>query len=166
MKEIFLFELRYRLKRPATWIYFSLGIVMAALFAVFQRSGTAEFVNSPSKISSILGGLSLIAIFFYAAIMGVPIFRDHDHKTAQTYFTFPIKQKSYVLGRFLGSYAITSLVNIGIVLGVLIGYLISQFLDRPDFGEFDDFNFSSYFLPFIFILQINSLVVGIGRLMN
>jgi len=161
MKEIFLFELRYRCKRPATWIYFALGITISIIFTTFlQRSSTAEFINSPSKISSMMGGLSLISIFLYAAIMGVPIFRDHDHKTAQTYFTFPIPQKTYVLGRFLGSYTITTMVNIGIVLGILIGYSISAFLDRPDYGEFGPFSFSSYVLPFFFILQINALLVG------
>ena len=31
-KEIFLFELKYRLKRPATYIYFGLMFLMAGLF--------------------------------------------------------------------------------------------------------------------------------------
>ncbi len=160
MKEIFLFELRYRLNRPATWIYMALGIAIAILFSVFQRSSTAEFVNSPNSITGVLGTISIISIFFYAAIMGVPIFRDKDHKTAQTYFTFPIPQKSYVLGRFLGSFTIVTFLNFCIVLGTLIGFGIGDFLDRPDYGEFDSFNFSSYFLPFLFLLQINALLIG------
>ncbi|WP_025741959.1 ABC transporter permease/M1 family aminopeptidase [Aquimarina pacifica] len=160
MKEIFLFELQYRLKRPVTWIYMALGLTIAILFSVFQKSGTAQFVNSPSTIVTVITGISVISIFFYAAIMGVPIFRDQDHKTAQTYFTFPIKQKSYVLGRFLGSFTITSLLNLFIVLGAIIGFGIGDFLDRPDYGTYDDFNITSYLLPFIFILQINAFLIG------
>ncbi len=160
MKEIFFFELKYRLNRPATWIYVALGITLAILFSALQRSSTAEFVNSPTRIANVMTGISVIGIFFYAAIMGVPIFRDHDHKTAQTYFTFPIPEKSYVLGRFLGSYTIATLLNIGILAGAIIGFGIGDFLDRPDFGNYDDFNFTSYLLPFVFILQINAFLIG------
>ncbi len=160
MKEIFSFELKYRLKRPATWIYMILGMGLAILIAALQRSSTAEFVNSPSSITGVTGALSIISIFFYAAIMGVPIFRDQDHKTAQTYFTFPIPQKSYVLGRFLGSFTIVTLLNIAIVIGMIIGFGIGDFLDRPDYGDYDSFNLLSYILPFIFLLQINAILVG------
>jgi len=134
MMEIFSFELKYRLKRPVTWIYMALGMTIALLISIFQRSATAELVNSPSSIAGITSGLSVISIFFYAAIMGVPIFRDQDHKTAQTYFTFPIPEKSYVLGRFLGSYMIVTLVNLSILFGIILGFGIGAFWDRPDYG--------------------------------
>ncbi|TYP76233.1 ABC transporter permease/M1 family aminopeptidase [Aquimarina intermedia] len=160
MKEILNFELQYRLGRPATWIYFSLGALIAALLAAFEQSATAEFVNSPNNITGVLVPVSVIAIFFYAAIMGVPVYRDAEHKTAETYFTFPIKPTSYIWGRFLGSYLIASLVNVGIVFGAVIGFGIGAFLERPDFGSYTAFHFSSYVLPFIFILQINALLIG------
>ncbi len=160
MKEIFLFELQYRLRRPVTWIYIALGMLIAGFWAAFESSSTAQFVNSPNNITRVIGTISIISIFFYAAIMGVPIFRDHDHKTAQTYFTFPISTKSYVLGRFLGSFSIVTLLNLAVVLGTMIGFGIGGFLDRPDYGSYTDFNFSSYLLPFIFMLQVNALLVG------
>lgn len=160
MKEIFIFELQYRLKRPATWIYFFLGLAIAALVAGLQRSSTAEFINSPENIAGVISRVSVLSIFFYAAIMGVPIFRDQDHKTAQTYFTFPIKQKSYVLGRFLGSFTIVTLINIGAVLGVIIGYAFGMYLDRPDYGEYGPFSFTPYLLTLLFFLQINSFLIG------
>ncbi|WP_062057160.1 ABC transporter permease/M1 family aminopeptidase [Aquimarina longa] len=160
MIELFLFELKYRLKRPATWIYAVLGLTIALLLSVFEKSVTAQFVNSPNAIAGVIGSVSVISIFFYAAIMGVPIFRDKDHKTSQTYFTYPISEKSYVLGRFLGSYTIASLVNLFIVLGTIIGFGIAIFLDRPDYGNYDSFNPVSYLLPFIFLLQINALIIG------
>ncbi len=160
MIEIFMFELRYRLRRPATWIYAVLGLSIALLMAFFEKSVTAQFVNSPNNVIGVIGPVSIISIFFYAAIMGVPIYRDKDHKTAQTYFTFPIPQKSYVLGRFLGSFSIATLLNIFIVIGAMIGFGIGAFLDRPDYGEYMDFDILSYLLPFLFILQINALLIG------
>ncbi|MGY3795326.1 M1 family aminopeptidase [Aquimarina sp. 433] len=160
MKEIFLFELQYRFRRPATWIYAGLGLAMALLVAVFQKSITAQFVNSPNNIIDVIAPISVISIFFYAAIMGVPIFRDQDHKTAQTYFTFPITQKSYVLGRFFGSFAIVTFLNLFIVIGAIIGFTTGMYLDRPDYGSYDSFNLASYILPFIFILEINAFLIG------
>ncbi|WP_299186107.1 M1 family aminopeptidase [uncultured Aquimarina sp.] len=160
MKEIFLFELQYRFRRPATWIYAGLGMLMAGLLAYLMQSSTAQFVNSPNNIAEIIGPISVISIFFYAAIMGVPIFRDQDHKTAQTYFTFPITQKSYVLGRFFGSFTIVSLLNIFIVLGAIIGFTLGMLVERPDYGDYDVFNISSYLLPFIFLLQVNAFLIG------
>ncbi|KAA1247636.1 M1 family aminopeptidase [Aquimarina sp. RZ0] len=160
MKEIFSFELLYRLRRPATWIYMGLGMLMAGLLSYFQQSSTAQYVNSPNHIAEIIGPISIFCIFFYAAIMGVPIYRDQDHKTAQTYFTFPIKQKSYVLGRFLGSFTIVTLLNFCIVLAAIIGVTMGMYADRPDYGDYDKFSLLSYLLPFIFILQINAFLIG------
>ncbi|WP_299258890.1 M1 family aminopeptidase [uncultured Aquimarina sp.] len=160
MKEIFLFELQYRFRRPATWIYAGLGLLMAGLWGYFQESSTAQFVNSPNNIAEIIVPISVISIFFYAAIMGVPIFRDQDHKTAQTYFTFPITQKSYVLGRFFGSFTIVTLLNLFIVIGAIIGLTFGMFAERPDYGAYDVFNPSSYLIPFIFILEINAFLIG------
>jgi hypothetical protein len=35
-----------------------------------------------------------------SAIMGVPVYRDIEHKTENYYFTYPISEKGYILGRF------------------------------------------------------------------
>ena len=160
MKEIFQFELQYRFGRPATWIYCALAFLIAILLAAFDKSGTAEFTNSPNSIAGVMSTVSVLSIFFYAAIMGVPVYRDQNHKTAQTYFTFPITEKSYVLGRFLGSFTIVTLVNFFALIGVMIGYAIGIFLDRPDYGTYTSFDSSAYLLPFLFLLEINAFVVG------
>ena len=109
--------------------------------AIIAESGTAEFTNSPNAIAGILGGLSMIGIFFYAAIMGVPVFRDEEHKTAQTYFSFPVSEKKYLLGRFFGSFTIVTLMNIGAVIGAMIGFGIGALLNRPDYGVYTSFDF-------------------------
>jgi ABC-type transport system involved in multi-copper enzyme maturation permease subunit len=161
MKEIFLFELKYRLRRPATYIYTFLMFIIPLLLAVFNRSITAEFTNSPNAIIDVLGNMSLLYVFFYAAIMGVAVYRDEDHKTAQTYFTFPITEKGYILGRFFGSFTIITIMNIGAIVGTIIGFTLGSLLNRPDYGIYCDFNFISYFNPFIFLLVINSFLIGV-----
>ncbi len=160
MREIFLFELKYRLRRPATYIYIFLMFLLPLLLAVFDKSITAQFTNSPNAIVGILGGMSTLALFFYAAIMGVPVFRDEEHKTAQTYFTFPVSEKQYILGRFWGSFTIVTIMNLAAVFGAMMGYGLGALLDRPDYGTYTDFNFWSYFLPFIYLLTFNAFFIG------
>ncbi|MGC1515559.1 MAG: M1 family aminopeptidase [Maribacter sp.] len=160
MKEIFLFELKYRLQRPATYIYVFIMFLIPLLLAVFDKSITAQYTNSPNAIVGILGGMSIIALFLYAAVMGVPIFRDEEHKTAQTYFTFPIAEKSYVLGRFWGSFTIVTFMNVAAVMGAMIGFTVGALLDRADYGTYTDFNFWSYFLPFVYLLTFNAFFIG------
>ena len=160
MKEIFLFELKYRFRRPATYIYIFLMFIIPLLLSVFEKSNTAQYTNSPNAIIGVLGGMSIISLFFYAAIMGVAVFRDEEHKTAQTYFTFPVSEKNYILGRFFGSFAIVTLMNIAAVLGAIIGFSIGATMDRPDYGTYTSFNVTSYVLPFLYLLVINSFFIG------
>tara|TARA_R110002033_G_scaffold169897_3_gene211385 strand:- start:178261 stop:181866 length:3606 start_codon:yes stop_codon:yes gene_type:complete len=160
MKEIFLFELKYRLRRPATYIYIALMFIIPLLLAYFSDSITAQYTNSPNAIVGVLGGMSIIGLFFYAAVMGVAVYRDEDHKTAQTYFTFPVSEKNYILGRFFGSFTVVTFMNIAAVIGTMMGFGIGALLDRPDYGTYTSFNFLSYFLPFVYLLCFNAFFIG------
>jgi ABC-2 type transport system permease protein len=160
MKEIFLFELKYRLRRPATYIYIGLMFIIPLLLAVLSDSITAQYTNSPNAIVVVLGGMSIIGLFFYAAVMGVAVYRDEDHKTAQTYFTFPISEKNYILGRYFGSFTIVTFMNIAAVVGAMIGFGVGALLDRPDYGTYTSFNIWSYMLPFVYLLSFNAFFIG------
>ncbi|MGV8814602.1 MAG: ABC transporter permease/M1 family aminopeptidase [Gelidibacter sp.] len=160
MIEIFLFELQYRLRRPATYIYIFLMFIIPLLLSVFEDSVTAQYTNSPNAIAGVLGGMSVLGLFFYAAIMGVAVYRDDEHKTAQTYFSFPISEKNYILGRFFGSFTIVTVMNIAAVIGAMIGFGMGAFLERPDYGIYTSFSFLSYFLPFLYLLTFNAFFIG------
>ena len=160
MKEIYLFELKYRMRRPATYIYIFIAFLIPLLIAVFEKSNTAQFTNSPNAIMGVLGGMSVLYLFFYAAIMGVAVYRDEEHRTAQTYFTFPVSEKNYILGRFWGSFTIVTFMNIAAVLGAMCGFAMGIFLDRPDYGIYTSFNFASYFYPFVYLLSFNAFFIG------
>ncbi|GAA4371525.1 ABC transporter permease/M1 family aminopeptidase [Hymenobacter koreensis] len=126
--EIFLFELRYRLKRPATYIYFFLMALMAGLFmlavggvfgagVIIGGGGGKVLANSPYQINTILTVLSLFGVFITSSMMGTPVYRDFEHRTHSLYYTAPISKAGYLGGRFLGSFLITALVFLGGALG-------------------------------------------------
>src|SRR5690554_215046 len=160
MKEIFLFELKYRFRRPATYIYIFLMFLIPLLLSVFQDSVTAQYTNSPDAIVGILGGMSIIGLFFYTTIMGVAVYRDEERQTAQTYFTFPTSEKNYILGRFFGSFTIVTVMNIAAVVGTMIGFGMGAWLERPEYGTYTSFNFASYALPFLYFLTFNAFFIG------
>ena len=130
MWEIFKFELQYRKKRPATYIYFLIMFLMAFCAIttdVIQVGGSGGQVkeNAPTTITFFLAILSVIpGMLLASAVMGVPILRDFEHKTASMLYTTPITKYQYLGGRFLGSLVITIFIFSGILLGMMLGYLM------------------------------------------
>ena len=77
-KDIFLFELKYRFTRPATWIYFLLLMIVPMLLIGFGNTPASEkvFHNAPIVIANLLLQMSIFGILIAAADMGVPLYRD------------------------------------------------------------------------------------------
>jgi len=99
------FELSYRLKRPATFIYFGILFFMAFLFLTTDiiqiGGGTGNvFRNSPYTINLAVCFLGVFSTMICSALMGVPVFRDFDNKFHEIYFSTPVKKFDYLLGRF------------------------------------------------------------------
>ena len=121
------FELKYRLKRPATYIYFGIMALMAFLAIAVDEltvGGGAGQVkdNAPTVITLIMLTMTALPGFLIAsAVMGVPILRDFEHQTGPMFFTAPIKKRDYLLGRFIGSWLITLFIFSGILFGLMIG---------------------------------------------
>ncbi len=121
--KIFLFEVRYRLKRPATWAYFAVIFLFALVSGIYGNSPASEkvFVNSSYAIGQFLIILSIFEMLIASAVMGVPVYRDIEYQTKDYFFAYPIREKSYLLGRFLGSFVILILISFGYHLGTWIG---------------------------------------------
>ncbi|OJJ17515.1 hypothetical protein BKI52_26985 [marine bacterium AO1-C] len=155
-KAIFSFEIKYRLNRPATYLYFVIfaligllyGAIMGGAFgsdvAVLLTGGGKNNANSPHNIATITGALSQISIFIIAAFMGVPVYRDFEHKTYALFFTKPISKWSYLGGRFFGSLLVTSLV----LLSISLGLIISQWLPGVNADKYGAFNLMYYLHPY------------------
>ncbi|MBC5993758.1 ABC transporter permease/M1 family aminopeptidase [Pontibacter cellulosilyticus] len=167
-KEIFLFELKYRLKRPATYIYFGLLFLMA-LFAMLalagafgggviigDASGGKVNANSPYQINWIVTLLSWFGVLITSAMMGTPIFRDFEHKTHSLYYTTPISKAGYLFGRFLGSFLITLLVFLGVAVGAWAGTVMPWV--EPD--KIGPFNLMWYLQPYLTIIIPNLILTG------
>jgi len=166
-KEIFLFEIKYRIKRPATWIYFgiffalsflAINVMGGLLTDIVQVSGAGGKVNanSPYNLNGLIQGMGLYGILIISAIVGNPVFRDFEHDTHALFYTKPITKLGYLGGRFFGSVTIAILVLTSIALGIFIGSLM-PYLDREKFGAF---NLIAYVQPYLLFIIPNTIFAG------
>ena len=167
-KEIFLFELKYRVKRPATYIYFLLLFLMAFLamlglagafgasVIIGDASGGKVYANSPYQLNWIVTLLSWFGVLITCSMMGTPIFRDFEHKTHSLYYTTPISKTGYLFGRFWGSFLITLLVFSGVALGAMAG-TVMPWVEPEKIGPF---NLMWYLQPYLTIIIPNLLLTG------
>src|SRR5258708_19644473 len=104
--QIFLFELKYRLRRPGVYCCFA----AAFLFAFFSFAlGTLpvadkQFINSPSILAFFIAVTSMMMMLISSAIMGVPLYRDIEYNTREYYLSYPITNADYFCGPFLGRF--------------------------------------------------------------
>ncbi|MBJ6111004.1 ABC transporter permease [Hymenobacter sp. BT523] len=166
---IFLFELKYRLRRPATWIYFGVLLVMAALLSAaaggifgsganvsLGGDGGRVHVNSPHSIAGTITILSLFGVIITSALMGNPVYRDFEHRTFSLFYTKPISKLGYLGGRFLGSFVICLLVFSGLALGLFVGGL----LPGVEADKFGPYHLSYYLWPYVVYVIPNLLFTG------
>ena len=160
--EIFLFELNYRLKRPATWAYFGILFLYGMIISIGGFEGGSEkvFLNAPTNIASTLNVVSIFGIMLASAIMGVPIYRDIEHGTQNYLFSYPISEKGYVSGRFAGSMLTLFLVSLGLILGFIIGYAIGPYAGFEPAERYADFNFWHYLQPSLVFYWSNFFFSG------
>ncbi|UYZ57706.1 ABC transporter permease/M1 family aminopeptidase [Hymenobacter latericus] len=166
--EIFRFELRYRLKRPATYIYFGLMFLMAFLLmlalgglfgggiVVGDAAGGKVLANSPYQINWLLTAISMFGVFVTSAIMGTPVFRDFEHRTHSLYYTAPISKLGYLGGRFLGSFVVLLLVFAGAGLGAWL----ATYWPGLDEAKIGPNHAAAYLQPYLTIIIPNLLFTG------
>jgi ABC-2 type transport system permease protein len=167
---ILLFELKYRLKRPATWIYFAILFLMAFLLVTaagggfgtgvnvsIGGDGQAVKINAPFSVSITVAVLSVFGVIIASSLMGNPVYRDFEYRTHPLFYTTPISKIGYLGGRFLGSYLIAILVFSGIGFGAgLAGSMpwveTDRFLAHTPLG--------TYLWPYLTMVLPNLLFTG------
>lgn len=129
--KIFLFEIRYRLRRWDTYIYFIAffifsfySIVSSTVFKNYGGAGARVYANSTNTISYFISTMSIWLIAIAAALTSVPVMRDRETKTGNFYFALPITKSGYLFGRFLGTIVILIFISLAVLLGIVTGYLM------------------------------------------
>ncbi|HZY81353.1 MAG TPA: M1 family aminopeptidase [Cyclobacteriaceae bacterium] len=164
-KELFLFELYYRRRRPTSYVYFFL-ILIICLISITGRDlelGAGRAANATFIITALTVVLSAFFTIITAAIVGVSIIRDSDHDMASLIYSTPVKKGSYLFGRFAGSMTVAIIIHMAIMPGFLLGYLVGPYLPWDVAWlkrEMLPFDLWAYVQPFLLFTLTNIFVTG------
>jgi ABC-2 type transport system permease protein len=148
--EIFKFELKYRLKRADTYIFFVFLLLFSIVGVDFIFQGMDFGLvkkNSPLVIAKTMGAITGIFMILASMIMGVSVLRDFEYNIESLMFSNPIKKRDYLLGRFLGSFTVLLFVFSGVLFGMIIGEHMPW--HQPD--HLLPFNLLTYLKPFTMV---------------
>jgi len=158
--EVIKFEIKYRLNRPVTYIYFTIFLLLSFLAVSWDGINIGGDIgkikqNSSIVLCGIAGTLSILpGLFFASAIMGVPILRDFEHKMESLIFTTSIDKFSYLGGRFIGSFIILFFISTGFFIGTYLGCQM-PWLDKDTLL---DVGLTQYNRPWLMLIVPNIFV--------
>ena len=124
---IFKFELQYRIKRPDTYVFFIFLFLFSIVGVDFIFQGSELGVlkkNSPIVIAKTMGAITGLFMILASMIMGVSVLRDFEYEIESLVYSAPIRKRDYLIGRFLGSFAILLFVFSGVLFGMIVGELM------------------------------------------
>lgn len=160
-KEIFLFELRYWLKRPMPYVFFLIvgalvtGATVSDSFVIGGSFGNI-LKNSPFVIANFTSVLSILCLAMVTSFTNGAALKDYNNKFHEILFTTPIKKFEFISARFLSAAVIALIPISAINFGILIGQLFPQ-VSADQFGPF---MFSAHFSALIGIGFTNILISG------
>ena len=152
--QIFLFEIKYRLRRPAFYIYF-LFLFIFAMISFAQGTvplRDSQLINSPGVLMLFSAAVSIFLMLVSSSIMGVPLYRDIEHNTKEYYLSYPITKAGYFWGRYLGSFFFVLLTGAGIYLGVYAGSKLGPVLGWQAAARYGPNHLYFYLYPFLTVV--------------
>jgi ABC-2 type transport system permease protein len=122
------FEVRYQLFSPMFIAVFSIFFLM--FFALISSDGSALFragatnINAPIVFSMIMIISSLFGGFIPAVFLSSGVLRDRTYKSEELFFTRPVRETDFILGRFIGGFIATALCFSAVPLALVVGSLM------------------------------------------
>ncbi|MEO0898652.1 MAG: M1 family aminopeptidase [Bacteroidota bacterium] len=130
MWNTYLFELRFWLRRPATYIYpVILFLIMmaqsaewAGVFSSIEYVGTPEMVvNSPKRLIIAFHKFRIPLILMIPIFFGQSIYRDFRSNAHTLMYSFPINKVSYITAKALSAFTIVGILVIFMSAGFEVG---------------------------------------------
>lgn len=157
----FSFELRYRLRQPAVYVF---SLIFALLTfgamtsdAVVIGGGTGQTaINAPFVITQMLGIMSVVSVILVTAFVSTAVIRDFELSTDALFFTKPIRKLDLLAGRFLGAVFVSFMVMAAAAVGLALGTAM-PWLDAE---RLVPFSLAPYGYALLVFVLPNLLVMG------
>ena len=122
------FEFRYQLRNPVFWValflFFLLGFGLTASENVGFGSPGAVHENSPFTIAMVLALFGIFYQFVTTSFVANAIVRDDATGFGPIVRATPLTKTQFVLGRFIGGFAIALAGYLAVPIGMAIGVLM------------------------------------------
>jgi hypothetical protein len=150
LREVFLFEVEYRVRHASTWVYG--GILVALPFLLLHAlEGAGGYLNSPWSIAFACIVVGLLGVLVTAALAGDAAIRDVQTGMHPLFYTAPIRRADYLGGRFLGVLAVNAVLLAGIPLGVVL----ASWMPFRQPGAWGPFLPAAYAQPYLLFILPN-----------
>ncbi|HEU4455565.1 MAG TPA: hypothetical protein VFR81_21050, partial [Longimicrobium sp.] len=83
-----------------------------------------RWINSPLRIANLMLTISMLAMLMTAAMAGNAVFRDFQTVSYPLFFTTPVRERTYLLGRWLGAVAASVVILLGAPLGMVAACML------------------------------------------
>jgi ABC-2 type transport system permease protein len=131
------FELRYQFRNPVFWVvailFFLLAFGATTVEQIQIGSGGNVHVNSPVALAQKLLMLSLFFMFVTTAFVANIIVRDDESGFGPMVRSTRVSKFDYLIGRFMGAFAISAIAYAAIPLAIWLGSLM-PWLDPETLG--------------------------------
>ncbi len=133
------FEFGFQLRQIITPITFGIFFLLTFSATTVEQVSIGSTgnvnINSPFAISQVVIIMSLFGMFIPVAVLANAVMRDQELKTNEMFFTLPIRPWQYILGRFIGAFAVALIIFSSVPLGVMLGSFM-PWLDPDRIGPF------------------------------
>ncbi len=155
------FEVAYHVRRPVTWLYFTVFLLLSFFLISSDAVSVAGGVglvkrNAPFALTQAVIVLTAIGQVFTTALVGTSLLRDFRYRAHELLFTTRMSRLGYLSGRFCGAYLVMVLVFAAIPLGALIG----TFAPWVDADKLLPVHLWWYIQPFLLFGLTNLLIVS------
>jgi ABC-2 type transport system permease protein len=158
--EVMQFEIRFQLRSP----FFIGALLMFALIHFLSITGSVIHIDISNQvaINSAYAILQIELAMFIAGLLPVIAFvttaitRDFEYSTASLVFVTPVSRRDFVLGRFLGAFALALLISLAGLLAAMLG----TFMPWLDPARIAPFSIVPWAYVFLVVLLPNTLVLS------
>ena len=137
LSQVAAFEARYQLRSPlfvvafALFFLFTFGAVTIDQIQIGAKGNVN--INSPYAILQTVGTMNLLAIFVITAFVANAVIRDDETGFAPILRATRIGKFDYLVGRFIGAFAVAFLVTCAVPLAIIVGSFM-PWLDAEKVG--------------------------------
>jgi len=154
---IFKHEIKYWLKKPATYIYATIFFLLALFISastagifdfITASTGSSKIVNSPIGVSNLFNGLTTFIFFLFPSIIGASIYRDYKSEMHTILYSYPFTKANYLLAKFLSAISVVLVITFTIGIAMFIGFRLPG-TNQEIVGNFNILSYLNAYIVFI-----------------